>query len=130
MKTRMIVWAMAACFTLACSAKDIKTVVLKTSPEMHCANCEKKIKSNIRFEKGVKEIETNLDEKTVTVKYDADKTTVENIIAGFSKIGYTAKAADACCGKKEAKTCTSSCCGKGEKQNCGSSCDEGKKPTE
>ncbi|MDY3820341.1 MAG: heavy metal-associated domain-containing protein, partial [Bacteroidaceae bacterium] len=25
---------------------------------MHCANCEKKIKGNIRFVKGVKKIET------------------------------------------------------------------------
>ena len=44
---------------------------------MHCANCESKIKNNIRFEKGIKEIETNLADKTVTIKYDADKTTVE-----------------------------------------------------
>lgn len=57
---------------------------------MHCANCENKIKNNIRFEKGIKEIETNLADKTVTIKYDADKTTVEKIIAGFAKINYTA----------------------------------------
>lgn len=44
----------------------------------------------IRFEKGIKEIETNLADKTVTIKYDADKTTVEKIIAGFAKIHYTA----------------------------------------
>ena len=42
------------------------------------------------FEKGIKEIETNLADKTVTIKYDADKTTVEKIIAGFAKIHYTA----------------------------------------
>ena len=54
------------------------------------ANCESKIKNNIRFEKGIKEIETNLADKTVTIKYDADKTTVEKIIAGFAKIHYTA----------------------------------------
>ena len=28
----------------AALAKDIKTVVLTTNPEMHCNNCEKKIK--------------------------------------------------------------------------------------
>ena len=72
-------------------AKDIKTVVLTTNPEMHCENCEKKIKSNLRFEKGVKVIETDLRTKTVTIKYDADKTTVDNIIKGFKKIKYEAK---------------------------------------
>ena len=72
-------------------AKDIKTVVLTTLPEMHCAGCEKKIKENIRFEKGVKSIKTNLDTKTITIEYDADKTNVENIIKGFKKIKYDAK---------------------------------------
>ena len=75
----------------AALAKDIKTVVLTTNPEMHCNNCEKKIKSNLRFEKGVKVIETDLRTKTVTIKYDADKTTVDNIIKGFKKIKYEAK---------------------------------------
>lgn len=77
--------------TTAALAKDIKTVVLTTNPEMHCNNCEKKIKSNLRFEKGVKVIETDLRTKTVTIKYDADKTTVDNIIKGFKKIKYEAK---------------------------------------
>ena len=39
--------------TVSCMAKEIKTVVFKTSPEMHCAICEVRIKSNLRFEKGV-----------------------------------------------------------------------------
>ncbi len=90
MKTRWITMAVCACFAMAGWAKDIRTVVLNTAPEMHCANCENKIKSHIRFEKGVKEIDTDLNAKTVTVKYDAEKTTVENIVAGFSKIGYEA----------------------------------------
>ena len=71
--------------------KDIKTVVLTTTPQMHCANCEKKIKENIRFEKGIKSIKTNLNTKTVTIEYDADKTTVPAIIEGFKKIKYEAK---------------------------------------
>ena len=31
-------------------AKDIKTVVFTTNPEMHCESCEKKIKGNLRFD--------------------------------------------------------------------------------
>ncbi len=80
----------ALSFSVALFAKDIRTVVLTTLPEMHCANCEKKIKENIRFEKGVKSIKTDLKTKTVTIEYDADKTNVQNIIKGFKKIKYEA----------------------------------------
>ncbi len=88
MRAKILFIALAAA-TLCC-AKDIKTVVLTTLPEMHCTGCEKKIKDNIRFEKGVKTIKTNLDNKTVTIEYDADKTNVEKIIKGFKKINYEA----------------------------------------
>ena len=76
--------------TLTVSAKDIKTLVVTTVPQMHCEGCENKIKGNIRFEKGIKTIETNVGLQTVTITYDADKTTPENIIQGFKKIGYQA----------------------------------------
>ena len=72
-------------------AKEYKTVVFTTSPEMHCANCEKKIKDNIRFERGIKSIDTNLEKKTVTIQYDADKTSVDAIKEGFKKIKYEAQ---------------------------------------
>ena len=89
MRTKVLFVALA--FASACFAKDIKTVVLTTNPQMHCNNCENKIKNNIRFEKGIKSIKTDLDTKTVTIEYDADKTTVADIIKGFEKIKYEAK---------------------------------------
>lgn len=42
------------------------------------------------FQKGIKTIKTNLEKKTVTIEYDADKTNVQNIIAGFEKKNYKA----------------------------------------
>ena len=92
---------MALAVAAVCNAKDIKTVVLKTNPEMHCSGCEKKIKDNIRFEKGVKDIRTNLNDKTVTIEYDADQTNVEAIIKGFKKINYEACEANPAPAKKE-----------------------------
>lgn len=71
-------------------AKDIKTVQLTTNPQMHCENCEKKIKGNLRFEKGVKKISTSIPEQTITIEYDADKTSVEKLIKAFPKFGYKA----------------------------------------
>ena len=88
--------------TAVCFGKDIKTVVLKTQPEMHCTGCEKKIKDNIRFEKGIKSITTNLDDKTITIEYDADKTSVEEIIRGFKKISYEAREVEVETSKEDA----------------------------
>ena len=80
--------------TILVQSKDIKTLVVTTQPEMHCQNCEQRIKGSLRFEKGVKGIETNLKTKTVTVTYDADKTTPEQLVKGFKKCGYEAKPVD------------------------------------
>lgn len=91
MRTNVLFLSLA--IAAVCSAKDIKTVVVNTAPEMHCSSCENKIKSNLKFEKGIKDIQTNLTDKTVTIQYDADKTNVESIIAGFKKINYVATVA-------------------------------------
>ncbi len=72
-------------------AKDIKTIVVTTTPQMHCESCENKIKGNLRFEKGVKKIETSIHDQTVTIEYDADKTSVDKLIEAFKKIGYEAE---------------------------------------
>ena len=90
MKKILLLLIAALTMTIA-SAKDIKTVVLTTDPQMHCESCEKRIKENIRFEKGIKKIVTDVEHQTVTIAYDADNTTVENIIEGFEKIKYNAR---------------------------------------
>ena len=105
MKKMMTVLAMLV-FAIGMFAKDIKTVVFTTLPQMHCENCENKIKGNLRFEKGVKEITTNIPEQKVTVKYDAAKTTPEKLIKGFAKIGYEATIVTDCCKKKAEGECS------------------------
>jgi copper chaperone CopZ len=122
MRAKALLIALAV--TLACTAKDIKTVVLNTAPEMHCSSCENKIKSNIRFEKGVKDIVTNLADKTVTVTYDADKTDVDKIIEGFKKIDYVATIATPKAeGAPQAEQKKGGCCGSD-----GCKCGSAKKP--
>lgn len=77
--------------SVAISAKgEIKTVVFTTNPQMHCENCEKRIKDNLKFVKGIKSIETNVPNQTVTIKYDAEKTTPAKITEAFKKIKYNA----------------------------------------
>ena len=87
---KLLTLAMLLTFTVA-MAKDIKTVVVTTQPQMHCENCEKKIKGNLRFEKGIKKIETNIKEQRVTITYDAEKTNPTLIKQSFDKFGYKAQ---------------------------------------
>lgn len=76
---------------LVASAKDIKTVMFTTNPQMQSADCGNKIKSRLQLENGVELIKTDLKEQKVMVKYDAEKTTPCKIVAAFSKLGYTAR---------------------------------------
>ena len=46
---------------------------------------------NLRYEKGVKSIDTNVEQQKVTVKYDVDKTTADKLQKAFEKFGYKAR---------------------------------------
>lgn len=87
---KLLTFAILAFISLYLNAKDIKSITLTTEPEMHCEKCENKIKKNLRFEKGIKSIKTDLQSKTVTITYDADKTDESAIIEAFKKINYIA----------------------------------------
>ena len=76
------------------AAKDFKTVVFTTNPQMHCQSCEAKIKGNIRFEKGVKEIKTDVEAQKVFITFDPKKTTEEKLQKAFEKFGYKAEKTD------------------------------------
>ena len=111
--------------TIVAVAKDIKTYVVTTTPQMHCENCEKKIKNGLRFVKGVKDITTDVINQTVTIKYDADKTSTDAFVKAFEKIGYTVK--EVCPGK--ATACASQCsqstqCGQSSKCGQSSQCSQ------
>lgn len=73
------------------AGKDLRVLVMTPTPQMHCENCENKIKKNLRFEKGVVNIETSVPEQTVAVTYDASKTDVKKLQAAMKQIGYDTK---------------------------------------
>ena len=81
-------------------AQTKKEVVFSTEPEIECQSCVKKIKDNLRFEKGVKAINPDLNTKLVTIQYDSEKTNPENLIKAFAKINYKATVVEP---KKEAE---------------------------
>jgi len=83
---RVLSLALVALLTTSAFAETIKTVVFTPTPKLTCANCEKKIKSNIRFVDGTKKIVTSIKDNTVTITYDADKAKIEDYVAAFDKI--------------------------------------------
>lgn len=97
--------------TFQASAKDSQpkeaTAVFTVNPPMSCQNCENKIKSNLRFEKGVKSITTSLENQTVTVVYKPKDTNPDKLAQALAKIGYEACDAPQVCtiGLKEGSCC-------------------------
>ena len=87
---KLILLTVALFFAVVLQAQTIKEVVFTTEPEIECNNCVKRIKENIRFEKGVKAINPDLNTKLVTIQYDSEKTDVEKLIKAFAKIKYKA----------------------------------------
>ena len=90
---------MLAMVAIVASAKDIKTVIFTTTPQMHCANCENKIKGNLRFEKGVKRYKDKY-RNAESVRYlRCRQNYEEKLQKAFEKFGYKAEKTT-----KEAKT--------------------------
>ncbi len=65
---------------------EIKEVTFNV--HLHCENCVKKVQENIAFEKGVKDLHVCLEDQTVSLKYDAAKTSEETLKAAIEKLGY------------------------------------------
>ena len=59
------------------------------SVNMDCHSCEQKVKKNIPFEKGVKDVTTNLDKGLVTIKYQTGRTDKDKLKKSIEKLGFT-----------------------------------------
>lgn len=88
MSMKRILILLMALMPLLTYAADKRVVVL--SCDLHCQGCCDKIMKNIAFEKGVKDLVCDLETKTVTVTYNADKTDVPTLLRAFEKIGKPA----------------------------------------
>ncbi|NDV47580.1 cation transporter [Paludibacter sp. 221] len=110
MKTKSIILSVIMLMSFAGlsaqSKKDSNKEKVVFNVSMHCQSCANKIEKNIAFEKGVKDLNANLEKQTVAVTYDKRKTDVPALQAAFKKIGYEATLPDA------------ACCAEGKKANC------------
>lgn len=76
--------------TFAGPKKEIRTVTFESN--IHCKQCVRKVQENIAFEKGVKSLDVSLEDKRITVGYDASKTSPQALKAAIEKLGFTAVA--------------------------------------
>ncbi|KAA6341969.1 Copper-exporting P-type ATPase A [termite gut metagenome] len=74
--------------------KKKKTESITFTVNMHCSNCQSRLEKNIPWEKGVKDFRVDLENKTVTVLYDPQKTTADKLKKAIEKLDFT-------CEKKE-----------------------------
>ena len=88
---KQILLVILSALMLMGAGKDLRVLVMTPTPQMHCENCENKIKKNLRFEKGVVKIETSVADQTVAVTYDPSKTDVKKLQAAMKQIGYDTK---------------------------------------
>ena len=68
--------------------KKYETAVIRTSSQ--CGDCKKRIEDGLNYTKGIKFAELNLEENTVSVKYQVSKITLEGVKKALNAIGYDA----------------------------------------
>lgn len=54
--------------------------------DLDCEHCAQKIYNTISYEKGIKDVACDVKSKSVTVKFDASKNSVEALVEAFKSI--------------------------------------------
>lgn len=91
-KTTLIVALTIISVQMQGQKNDTKTITYQCS--FDCPSCEAKVMKNIPYEKGVKSVDVNYDQKLVTVEYKVSKNTDDGIKQALEKLGYEVKSPD------------------------------------
>jgi copper ion binding protein len=75
---------------LISSDTEIKTVSF-TCKEISCNGCKRHISEAVIALDGIKSVDVSIEKKTVTVKFDDSKTSVEMIKQVIEEAGYSAE---------------------------------------
>jgi copper chaperone CopZ len=80
--------------TFVLNAQDKKEPKAKTETVVYdvslsCENCKAKVEKHIAFEKGVKDLVVDLENKTVAITFDTKKNSDEELRKAIEKLGYT-----------------------------------------
>ena len=68
-----------------------KTTTVTYNVNIHCKSCVNKLTDNLSFLRGVEDLKISLDDKTVSITYDAAKTDEAALVKAIEKCGYTAE---------------------------------------
>lgn len=90
MNKKFFVMAILSAMSLLAIAGEKITDVFTLDHQMS-KMCEKKIKENLPYEKGVKDLVVSLSDNTITITYDSEKSNPEQLIKAFKKIGFNAE---------------------------------------
>lgn len=84
--TKITTMLFIALITINTHAQEVKTIMYECS--FDCPSCEDKVLKNIPYEKGVKAVAVDYDNKQVTVSYKTSKNNEEGIQKALVKLGY------------------------------------------
>ncbi|MFO7864447.1 MAG: heavy-metal-associated domain-containing protein [Salinivirgaceae bacterium] len=87
--------ALFALFANEANAQDKAKVQNVTfTCDIDCHSCKNKIMQQIPYEKGVKDVQVDIQKKEVTVEFKTAKNNTEDLIKAFKEIGFTAVVKD------------------------------------
>lgn len=89
---KLIITVLVLIFTVTAvnaQKKKTETIVINTTSAV-CDMCKETIETALAYEKGVKSSNLDVKKKTITVKYNPEKTTPEQIRKVISETGYDA----------------------------------------
>ena len=75
-------------FSYTTVAQKLETTKILTSA--YCGSCKTRIEKSVAYEKGVKDLNLELESKILTVEYKSGKTSPEKLCAAVKKLGYEA----------------------------------------
>jgi copper chaperone CopZ len=91
-------------------SQDKKIAEIKIKTSAICDMCKETLEKNLAFEKGIKKSDLDVESKIITVTYNPEKISPEEIRKAIAKIGYDADDVPA---NKKAYDKLDGCCKKG-----------------
>lgn len=81
---RKMILSIAMVLMALTAAAEKQTVTLYVH-DMECNSCKAKVEKTLAFERGVQDLEFNLEKRQVTITYNDEKTTVEKLQQALMK---------------------------------------------
>ncbi len=91
MKKLAVIFVFFFGITIISFAQKAENKVVCFKSDMDCANCEKTLTENLKFEKGVKDLKVDHITNTIYIEYKDGKNNDEGFVRTIEKSGYKAE---------------------------------------